>query len=123
MWMGPPCPISEKNDRIRISVGVWVRHGPVVRQTPEYRSTLAKQWWERQGTDTPWRSSRKNAGVPVLLGRVMVETPGYGSADELVRKAPEQESFEGRWVHHAPFVRKAIEYGSPMEDGWMRRCQ
>ncbi|EYC28605.1 hypothetical protein Y032_0007g3310 [Ancylostoma ceylanicum] len=115
MGMGPPCPVSEENDRILVSDGGWVRRGPVVRQTPEYQSTLAK-WWKRQVTGTPWRSSGKNTRLPVRLVRVVVETPGYGSADELVRKAPEQGSTEERWVHHAPFVRKAIEYGSSMEN-------
>ncbi|EYC36456.1 hypothetical protein Y032_0894g2913 [Ancylostoma ceylanicum] len=48
--MGPPCTIREESDRIRFFDGGWVRRGPVVRQTPEYQSTLA-EWWKRQECD------------------------------------------------------------------------
>ncbi|EYC41967.1 hypothetical protein Y032_0549g3292 [Ancylostoma ceylanicum] len=50
--------------------------------------------------------------IGIRLGHGEVKTPGYGFADELVRKAPEQESTEGRFVHNSCTMRKAIEYGS-----------
>ncbi|EYB89097.1 hypothetical protein Y032_0236g3218 [Ancylostoma ceylanicum] len=58
-----------------------------------------------------------NASEPVRIEQELLKTTGFGSADRRLRKAPEHESTEWGWVHHASLVTETTEYGSPMEDG------
>ncbi|EYC01127.1 hypothetical protein Y032_0110g179 [Ancylostoma ceylanicum] len=73
----------------------------------------------------------------VRLSQAVVKTPGFGSADGAVRKAPEHEFTEwvigtpcliseekdrvlvldGGWVRRGPVAWEAAEFESPIENG------
>ncbi|EYB93571.1 hypothetical protein Y032_0180g765 [Ancylostoma ceylanicum] len=92
-------------------------------QTSRYRPSLAKKCGKRQAMGPPWPSSGENVILRILLGHTVRKTQGcrsalakqwgkYGPADGEVRKAPEQESIEGGWVHPGAAVRMASGYCS-----------